>query len=58
MSVSRTRTRLPSSTAKRSATARAMSGTRRRSTIGSEAWLTNITVREKTPASSKAFRKV
>ena len=58
MSVSRTRTRLPSSTANRSATASAMSGTSSRSTIGSEAWLMIMTVRENTPASSKVLRKV
>ncbi len=57
MSVSSTSTRLLSSTANLSATASAMSGTFIRSTIGSEAWLTNITVRWKTPCSSKAVRK-
>ena len=31
-------------------------GTSKRSTIGSDAWLTNITVRENTPASSKVLR--
>jgi hypothetical protein len=56
MSVKSTSTRFFSSTANRSATASAMSGMSSRSSAGSEAWFTNITVRAKTPASSKVAR--
>ena len=58
MSVRSVSTRRPAS-ANRSATARAMSGTRRHSTTGSEAWWMNMMTRFITPLASKvSWKKV